>query len=643
MSKKTLTLISICALVNATAQTDSANNKLSEVVVTATKFPTKTSMTGKVVTVITKDQLEKSAGKDLSQILTEQVGIQINGANSNASANKSIYVRGAGIEYTLITIDGVPVYDPSGIGGNFDIRNLSIDLIERVEILKGSQSTLYGSDAMAGVINIITKKTSTNKAIQINGLASYGTFNNMRGNLNLQGKQNKLDYNFGYSYNKTDGISEAEATNGDKDAYKQESFQANLGYAVTDKISFKPFLRYNWVKSDYDAGAFSDDANSMFTNKSFGTGAKTELNFNKLKVNAIYSFNKIERHAQNDSTPLLDPNYSKLHFEGSEHFADVYGKVILNKNFELTLGVDYRSSTTELMSNFSGWKSVLQGDSVKQNQIAGYAALNFNKNNCNIEAGARYNHHNVYGSNWVFNFNPSYMATEDIKIFTNISSAYRTPSLYQLYSEYGNKALKPEVALTTEVGFTHYFDNKKLKLQSVLFNRRIKDAMFFFFNPATFEAQYINQDEQNDWGVEFEMQYQICDNFSVKTFYTYTEGTRTSKDASGKEVIDFKTALLRRPAHIVGINLAYQITPKLFVSSNLQWFGQRKDIDFRTFPSTTATIGSYALVDIYTEYKAAKYASIFINARNIGNTNYTEVLGYNTLGFNMYGGVRFNF
>ena len=147
---------------------------LNEVVITANKYPTKSSATGKVIKVITREQLEKSGGKDLSQVLIEQAGIMISGANSNPGKDKSIYVRGAKVDYTLITIDGVPVYDPSGVGSNFDIRLLSVDQVDHVEVLMGSQSTLYGSDAMAGVINIITKKADTQKAV-VSGNISYGS------------------------------------------------------------------------------------------------------------------------------------------------------------------------------------------------------------------------------------------------------------------------------------------------------------------------------------------------------------------------------------------------------------------------------------------------------------------------------------
>ena len=135
---------------------------LNEVLIAVTKFPQKQSETGKVITIITKEQLQKSAGKTLPEVLNEQVGITINGANNNLGTNQTLYMRGAHAANTLILVDGVPVYDASGETNQFDISNFSLYNIERIEIMKGAQSTLYGSDAVAGVINIITKKSGEN-------------------------------------------------------------------------------------------------------------------------------------------------------------------------------------------------------------------------------------------------------------------------------------------------------------------------------------------------------------------------------------------------------------------------------------------------------------------------------------------------
>ena len=243
------------------AQKDSTRN-LDEVFITANKFPNKTSLTGKVLTIITREQLEKSGGKDLAQVLTEQAGLFINGANSNPGKDKSVYLRGAKVDHTLITVDGVPLYDPSGIGSNFDIRLLSIDNIERIEILKGSQSTLYGSDAVAGVINIITRKGNT-KPVSVSGMLSYGSYNTFHGNVAISGSTAKVDYNLNYTYYKTSGINEATDTikiphTTDKDGYEQNSVYAAIGFKPVSGIRIQPYIRYTKFNGDIDQGAFID-------------------------------------------------------------------------------------------------------------------------------------------------------------------------------------------------------------------------------------------------------------------------------------------------------------------------------------------------------------------------------------------------
>ena len=160
MKKKIFIVAAVFISSQLAAQTSDEDSirTLDKVVITATKYPTKQSNTGKLVSVITREQIEKSSGKDLAQVLNEQTGLTLSGSFSNPGKDKSIFFRGASSNYTLILLDGIPLNDPSGTGGTFDIRLIPLEQIERIEILKGSQSTLYGSNAIAGVINIISKK-----------------------------------------------------------------------------------------------------------------------------------------------------------------------------------------------------------------------------------------------------------------------------------------------------------------------------------------------------------------------------------------------------------------------------------------------------------------------------------------------------
>src|SRR5215831_1732797 len=261
MKKKIFVVAAVLIGSHLLAQNDTASKTMNEVVITANKFPQKESGTGKVVSVITKEQIERSGGKDLSQLLNEQTGIIINGAPSNQGTYKSLYVLGATSAYTLILLDGVPLNDPTGVGGTFDIRLLSLDNIERIEILKGSQSTLYGSNAVAGVVNIISKKPTTTKP-EFNGLLTYGSYNSFKGNANLSQKIKWFEYNLNYVYNRTDGISEARDTTGhgnfDKDGFTQHAFQAIVGINATDKLKISPYYRFTQFKGGYDDGAFTD-------------------------------------------------------------------------------------------------------------------------------------------------------------------------------------------------------------------------------------------------------------------------------------------------------------------------------------------------------------------------------------------------
>jgi vitamin B12 transporter len=641
--------LTICSQLNAQ---DTTTNNLDEVVITANKYPNKTSLTGKVITIINKEQLEHSGGKDLSQVLTEQAGVYIGGANSNAGKDKSVYLRGARIDHTLITVDGVPLYDPSGIGGNFDLRNISVANIERIEILKGSQSTLYGSDAIAGVINIITKKATTN-SINTTGSLSYGSYNSFQGNAGVNGRKDKIDYTASYSIHKTNGINEATSNfpNADKDGYTQHSVMAGFGLQASRNVRIQPYIRYTKIDGDLDQGAFTDELDYTYNQKSFQAGVKNEFSFGKTKLTLLYNYNNINREYIDDSIKSRNgyDTYSRGMYKGNEHFIDAFAHFNLSDKIKLTTGIDFRSSQSDqeyLSIGFFGpYATKYSNDSLKQNQTGLYTALNFTTNRgFNIELGNRLNIHSEYGSQDVFNINPSYLINKQVKLFANLSSGFKTPSLYQLFSEYGNRDLEPEAATTFEGGLQYYSQDNKFTSRAVWFKRDVKDVIFFYYNSSTFSSQYINQDKQKDNGVELEASYTIAKNTTVKAFYTYVTGEITTKLGSGKDTTFFN--LLRRPKNSFGINISSQVSKSFFIGSNLSAFGKRTDryFDANTFQTVNAALKNYALWDVYAEYGFYRNKlKLFTNFRNILDSKYTEISGFNTTGFNVNGGVRFNF
>lgn len=650
MKRHFFVLAAVFISTQLTAQQDTT--LLDEAVITAGKYPGKTSLTGKVVTIITGEQLERSGGRSLSQVLAEQAGIFIAGANSNAGKDKSIYLRGARIEHTLITLDGIPVYDPSGIGSNFDIRNLSVSNIERIEILKGSQSTLYGSDAIAGVINIITKKSS-GKPVAGTISAGYGSYESFRGNAGINGRSGKVDYNTSVSFSDTKGINETintGNTGADKDGFTQTNFYSGLGLKLSDRIYIQPFFRFGNIKGDIDQGAFTEELDYTYTQKSRQAGIRNQFSFGKSALSLIYSYNNIDRIYTDDSVKSRNGfnTWSQGKYKGHEHFTDAYITVPLKQQLKLTAGIDFRASQSDQeyasAGLFGPYKTEYSSDSLNHSQLGVYAAVNWNhQSGFNAEAGGRVNFHSEYGSYAVFNFNPSYLINKKVKLFANISSAYRTPSLYQLFSEYGNRELNPEAALTFESGIQYYSPGNKFTGRVVAFSRNVKDVIFFSYNPVTFVSQYINQDKQKDHGFEMEASYFITKKITLKAFYSFVTGEITT-DNGGKDTT--YNNLLRRPKSAAGINLAAAINKKLFISTNLMISGKRKDayFDNTAFTAVNTTLSAFTLWDVYAEYGFCRNRlKLFADIKNITGTRYTEISGFSTMGFNANGGVRFNF
>ncbi len=604
------------------AQQDSlSSTTLREVVVTATKFPKNVSETGKVLTVIDEEQLSRSAGKDLAQLLNEQVGLVINGANSNPAKDKSVFLRGAAGKYTLILIDGVPVNDPSGIDGAFDLRLLSIDQIERIEILKGSQSTLYGTDAIAGVINIITKKKG-DKSVTGSGTLSYGSYNTFRGNAGVSGSTAKMDYNLGYTRFQTDGISEARDKSGndnfDKDGLEQNALQLNLGLRPMEKISIRPFIRYSDFRGAYDAGAFVDDPSAVYDASLLNYGINSDFTFDKGTVHLLYARNKTDRSFAN--------MFGTYIYDGRFNHGELFTNYDFSGHFQVLAGISYQHF------------KMIATDAALENPIADITSpyISFfvrNLKGFSAELGGRHVTHSVYGNNFTYSINPSYLIDSQLKLFINYTTGFKAPTLSQLYGPFGaNENLQPEENVSTEGGIQYLSIDKRWDVRVTYFKRMIE-------NVIVFTSGYRNWEKLDDQGVEVEGLYKI-NKFTISGFYAYVNGEITTPSTQGSETKP--NDLLRRPRHSIGLNIGYQASSRLYASLNFKTFGKRNDeyFDLNTFTSEPVVLDPYQLLDVYLEYRFLDgRLKAFADLRNLLNQDYSEVYGYHTQRFNLTTGV----
>ena len=646
MKKKIFIAAAVLISSQLYAQKDSTKN-LDEVVITATKFPIKQSLTGKVVTVIDGQQLQRNSGKSLTEVLNTQAGIVVNGSSNVLGTNQDVYLLGAAAGKTLILLDGVPVYDASGISGAYDLNLISVDQVERIEILKGSQSTLYGSDAIAGVINIISKKGGAKK---INATASLagGSYNTFKGSVAVNGTVKNTGYSVQYTKLKSKGFSTAQyqtrINNFDNDGMDENIFRTNISQKIGNKFSVRANTQLSYYKTDADAGQFTDDADYTIKNKNtligFGadyTMAKTILHFN-------YNYNRVSRVYLDDSASRGGFSYySKGDYTGKSHFAELYSNIAVAKHIDVLVGADYRNQLTGQnyfsISSFGPFTSTpLSDDSTKVNQFGAYASVVVKDvKGFNVELGARYNNFNKYGNVFTFSFNPSYVINNSIKIFGNISSGFKAPSLYQVYSEYRNPngELKPEKSLSIEGGIQYYKDN--INLRAAYFSRDIKDNIVFYSAGApTYANYYVNADKQKDKGLELETSI-VFGKVTLNANYVNLDGKVETK-AGLKDTSFFN--LYRRPRQTVNLNVGIELCKNWNMNIGVQSIGKRYEAVYASAP---IEMPAYYVWNLYSTYCITKNIKAFVDLKNITDEKYSEVYGYNSRRFNFMAGVNLNF
>jgi vitamin B12 transporter len=623
------------------AQDSTSFRQLDQVIVTANRLQQKQSSTGKMVTVISQETLQRNAGKNLSEIINYQAGVFINGAGNNLGTNPDIYLRGSGLGNTLILLDGVPMNDPSQINNTFDLNMISLGMIERVEILKGAQSTLWGSDAVAGVINIITKKATYN-AQHLSSLLSYGSYQTFRGNIGLNGTIGKLSYRLGYDFTNGKGFSTAHDSTGkkdfDQDNFKQNNWQIALGYQFNKNWSITTSHQFLKYTGGTDAGAFQDDKDNVFENKN--TQHHIDLGYAgaKFQWHLTQSFLKAGRIYTDDSASIGGfAKYSRGEYNGNTAITETFGNFNLSKKLVLVAGLQYQHQQTSQsylsISSFGPFETAL-GDSAKANNLSWYNSILLKDlAGFDFEAGFRINRHNIYGNNSTYTINPSYHINQQLKLFINISSAYKIPSLYQLYSEYGNKGLRPEKSHNYELGVSFLDKKGRRSVRLAGFKRDIQDLIVFYTNPSNFASQYINRDQQNDYGFELETHFKL----STKTDWvfnaTYVDGEGDNKGVKTKN-------LYRRPNFIINTVFTWQPTTKITLMPSLRYIGSRLK---GTYDAGPEKMPAYTTLDLYMGYTVTKRTKCFIDLRNLTNQEYFDVVGYNSKRFNLMAGLTFGF
>ena len=602
-----------------------------KITVTATRIETSTREVSSSVTVISREELERTKKTTLLQALDEIMGLTVI-QNGPAGSAASALIRGGNSEHTLILMDGVELNDPISPARSFDLAHVTLESIERIEVLRGPQSTLYGSDALSGVINIITRKGQDETRFSL--LSSGGTYGTFASNTGVSGGSGKIHYSLGASYLRSDGFSAAGSSyegNEEKDGYQNLTLSGRLGYCISDSLELDFILRRTETRSELDnfGGAYGDDPNSTQKNQTLFLKSQVRalLLKNRWEQKFSFSFVDYDRRHENPVDEAHPFDSEEGFFKSSLVSLDWQNNLFLHQTHTLTFGIDHQQEQGESEYHSEGiWGPYASLFPLRRARITGFYfqdQIRF-ASRFFATAGLRIDTHTQFGTSTTFRLAPAFFIKEtQTKLKATIGTGFKSPSLYQLYAPeslmgpIGNENLNPEKSTGWDMGIEQYFFEGKISVGATYFQNDYQDLIQFDLAQG-----YTNVGKAESKGMEFFVQSRLGENFSFAASFTRTE----AKD------LDTDTLLLRRPRDKFSASLDYHFLEKGHIRFSLIHTGKRDDQDFSTWPAARVTLPGFTLLNTVVSYEFLQNVQVFCRMDNLLNERYEMIKGYGAPG-----------
>lgn len=596
----------------------------------ATRLPTPEAQLGTSVTVITADQIEKKQLSTLPEILQDVPGLNVvqNGSPGGITA---VFMRGTNPNHTKVLIDGIDVGDPTSADGSFDFSQILASDIERIEVLRGPQSGLYGSQAIGGVINIITKKgEGPPKAIASVEGGSFGTFNQTAG---VSGSQARFNYSASIGHHRT---TSTQVTPGDlvppgrplnDDFYDNRTYATKLGANLTDDFDVGLVARY----VDTDLRSTSDDLvgpeaiRSDSDNHELFTRGTAHLKlFDGLFDQTLgFGYTNYRRRFFDPNPATLafgnDPGY----FRGDRTKIEYQGNVDLTAGQIVTIGAEHERDTIDDSSPATGAYS--------NNAGLVQLASNFGPRFFNT-ASLRYDSNSQFGGKTTYRIAPAIILPETDTTFRgSVGTGFKAPTLDQLFDSFpafgffANPHLVPETSFGWDAGVEQRLFNRRVTVGATYFHNEIKNLINFNDTFTTL----INVGYATTYGVESFVSYKPWDVLSLRADCTYTVARN---DVTG-------TALTRRPKHKASLNASWQVTERASLSATVLYVGPWIDSN-RSGTMAGLVSSRYTVINIAGSYDLGHGVTAFARIDNLTDRRYQDPIGFLHQGLGVFGGVK---
>jgi vitamin B12 transporter len=587
--------------------------RVGEVVVTAARIEEAVEETTSDVVVIGNEEIKKMNAEFVSDVLrnVSELNVVQNGGPGKQAA---VVLRGGSTEHTLVMIDGVKV--KSTTTGTFDFAGLNVNDIERIEIVKGPQSTIYGSEAMSGVINIITKEGKG--APKVDASFEAGSFGTYNPSLAVSGGDKTMNYRLTGTYFNTDGISSAKAGT-EKDGYENASISGKFGFSPAEKAEIEVSGKYYYDRSDLDAFG-KDDLNYVQHGNHYLLSGKGKLYLFDI-WEQILSLSRVS-----DSLRYRDPDtaYNNADIITSMNTVDWQNNLYVSNAYVFTLGAEYRVEAGE---NTGVFDKTVNNKALYLNSKA-----KFLNEDLIINAGLRADYHETFGEETTYRIGAVYnLKPASLAVRASYGTGFRAPTLNELFyndpwGSSGNLNLKPEKSRAWEIGLEKDIVNGRASLSIAYFSQDYEDLIQWVETPPgswIYMPQNVASAEVN--GLEAGASLKITDAIKLAASYT-------NLDAKDKET---GKKLPRRPDNKAALSLEYS-KADISLRADYTFVGNAYDDK-----DNAKKLESYSLVNLSGSYKLKKNITLFGRVENLFDKEYETAAGFNTPGLSAYAGIKF--
>jgi vitamin B12 transporter len=621
------------------AQDQAAPAQKHDIVVTATRLETPERKIGSSVTVISAEELVRTGKTFVFDALEAVLGLSVL-RNGGPGAATSVFIRGAGSEQTLFLLDGVELNDPINPARSYDLAHLSLAQVDRIEVLRGPQGLLYGSDALGGVVNIITRAGRDRPRFSL--ASSADTLGTLAANVALSGSGGQADYSLALFHERAAGISAASsayAGNIEKDGYRNLSLDARAGFSPRPATRLALTVRGTTARTELDnfGGPGGDDPNSR---QNYGTlhvrahgrdlsrsgrwERTLSLSWTGARREYVNPFD--EAHPQDREEGLYRSDLFKLDWQNN---------FFLQPANTLTAGLEIEEEKGRSGYVYeSAWGT---DESLFPSARAGSAGLYLldhweARDRFFVTAGVRAETHTRSGPALTFRIAPSFLiAPTGTRLKASLGTGFKSPSLYQLFAPatsfgpVGNPDLRPERVTGFDAGIEQGFAADRLVLCLTWFENTFHDLVDF-----DFAAGYVNIGRARTKGFEASAAARLADGVRLSASYTRLSARDT----------DAGTELLRRPRDKFSADASARLFGRFDLAVSALWVGRRFDLDFSSYPYPTVALAGYVLLDAALTASLGSGLELFVRAENILDMRYEAIWGYGAPGITARTGFR---